>query len=107
MPGDGSRGGPTEAIEALRSELQAVIEAGRGQVRRALFMGALVAARRNTTLKTFHDRLIAAGKPKKVALIALAVGEPSVVAHDLSPFLGARRVRAVKRPNSTPPGVPP
>ena len=33
-------------------------------------MGALVAARRNTVIKAFYLRLIAAGKPKKVALIA-------------------------------------
>ena len=35
-------------------------------------MGALVASRHNATLKTFRDRLIAAGKPKLVALIATA-----------------------------------
>ena len=35
-------------------------------------MGALVAARRNKQLKAFRDRLVAAGKPKKVALIAVA-----------------------------------
>jgi transposase len=51
---------------------KAMIEAGRSQVRRALYMGALVAARRNKPLKAFRDRLVAAGKPKKVALIAVA-----------------------------------
>ena len=35
-------------------------------------MGALVAARHNPGLKTFRDRLIAHGKPKLVALIAVA-----------------------------------
>lgn len=48
------------------------IGGGRHQVRTALFMGALVAARFNPTLKAFRDRLIAAGKPKLVALIATA-----------------------------------
>jgi transposase len=48
------------------------IGGGRPAVRAALFMGALVAARFNPTLKTFHDRLVAAGKPKLVALIATA-----------------------------------
>lgn len=48
------------------------ISGGRGQVRTALFMGALVAARYNPTLKAFHDRLVAAGKPKLVAIIAIA-----------------------------------
>ena len=51
---------------------KATIEAGRSHVRRALYMGALVAARRNKPLKAFRDRLVAAGKPKKVALIAVA-----------------------------------
>ena len=39
-------------------------------VRTALSMGAMVASRHNAALKTFLDRLIAAGKPKLVALIA-------------------------------------
>lgn len=51
---------------------KAMIEAGRSQVRRALYMGALVASRHNSQLRTFRDRLVAAGKPKKVALIAVA-----------------------------------
>lgn len=48
------------------------IGGGRTVVRTALFMGALVASRHNPTLKAFRDRLIAAGKPKLVALIATA-----------------------------------
>jgi transposase len=48
------------------------IGGGRTAVRTALFMGALVAARRNPTLKAFRDRLVANGKPKLVALIATA-----------------------------------
>lgn len=48
------------------------IGGGRTSVRAALFMGALVAARHNPTLKAFRDRLVAAGKPKLVALIATA-----------------------------------
>lgn len=45
---------------------------GRTSVRTVLFMAALVAKRCNPTLKAFHQRLIAAGKPKMVALIATA-----------------------------------
>jgi len=41
-------------------------------VRSALFMGALVAVKHNRTLKAFYERLIAAGKEKMVALIAVA-----------------------------------
>jgi transposase len=43
---------------------------GRGSVRRVLYMAALVAARFNPVIKSFYDRLVAAGKPKKVALVA-------------------------------------
>jgi transposase len=49
-----------------------LIAGGRAPVRTALFLGALVASRHNAALKTFRDRLIAAGKPKLVALIATA-----------------------------------
>jgi len=48
------------------------IGGGRASVRTALFMGALVARRHNPVLKAFFERLIAAGKPKKVAIIAVA-----------------------------------
>ncbi len=43
---------------------------GRADVRAALYMGALVAARRNPVLREFYERLLASGKPKKVALVA-------------------------------------
>jgi transposase len=43
---------------------------GRARVRAALYMGALVATRYNPTVREFYERLIAAGKPKKVALVA-------------------------------------
>ena len=47
------------------------IRGGRVQVRRVLYMAAVVAARFNPILKAFYDRLVAAGKPKKVALTAV------------------------------------
>ena len=43
---------------------------GRSHVRAALFMNALVASRYNPIIKAFYQRLCAAGKPKKVALVA-------------------------------------
>jgi transposase len=43
---------------------------GRAQVRSALYMGALVAARYNPVIRAFYLRLVASGKPKKVALTA-------------------------------------
>ena len=48
------------------------IGAGRSPVRTALFMGAMVAKRFNPVLKAFYERLLAAGKPKMVATIAVA-----------------------------------
>jgi Transposase and inactivated derivatives len=48
------------------------IGGGRAAVRSALYMGALVAARYNPNLKAFRDRLVDRGKPKLVAIIAVA-----------------------------------
>lgn len=47
------------------------IRGGRTQVRNALYMAAMSAARFNPALKVFHDRLIAKGKLKMVALTAV------------------------------------
>jgi transposase len=46
------------------------IHGGRATVRTALYMAAVVGARHNPTLRAFYKRLVAAGKPKKVALVA-------------------------------------
>ena len=43
---------------------------GRARVRAVLYMGALVASRRNPVIRQFYQRLLAAGKPKKLALTA-------------------------------------
>lgn len=43
---------------------------GRAGVRTALYTAALVATRFNPVIKVFYERLLAAGKPKKVALVA-------------------------------------
>ena len=43
---------------------------GRARIRKALYMGALVATRYNPLIREFYERLLAAGKPKKVALVA-------------------------------------
>jgi transposase len=49
-----------------------LIGGGRKRVRDALYMAALNAVRRNGILKTFYQRLRTAGKPAKLALIAVA-----------------------------------
>lgn len=46
------------------------IGGGRSDIRSALFMAALVASRHNPVLKAFRDKLVAAGKPKIVAIVA-------------------------------------
>jgi len=43
---------------------------GRAHIRSALYMAALVASRRNPVIRALYERLCAAGKPKKVALVA-------------------------------------
>jgi transposase len=43
---------------------------GRADVRACLYMAALAATRSNATIKAFYRRLLAAGKLKKVALVA-------------------------------------
>ena len=43
---------------------------GRARVRAVLYMGALSASRCNPLIRAFYQRLLAAGKPKKLALTA-------------------------------------
>ena len=48
------------------------IAGGRAAVRSAVYMAAVSAARCNEVLRPFYQRLVDAGKPKKLALIAVA-----------------------------------
>ena len=43
---------------------------GRAWVRAVLYMGALMASRHNPIIRDFYQRLLAAGKPKKLVLTA-------------------------------------
>lgn len=43
---------------------------GRASVRAALYMAAVVASRHNPVIRIFYQRLLLAGKQKKVALVA-------------------------------------
>ena len=52
----------------LRGKRQ--IWGGRARLRAVLYMGAMVASRFNPVIRDFYQRLLAAGKPKKVALTA-------------------------------------
>ena len=49
---------------------QRSIWGGRAQVRRTLYMATLTAVRYNPVLKSYYERLLGAGKRKKVALVA-------------------------------------
>lgn len=46
------------------------ISGGRGRVRAMLYMATLAATRCNPVVRVWYQRLLAAGKPKKVALVA-------------------------------------
>ena len=46
------------------------IAGGRRQLRRVLYMAALSATRVNPVVREFYERLVEAGKPKKLALTA-------------------------------------
>jgi len=47
-----------------------MIRGGRSYLRRMLYIAAVVASRFNPVIRAFYQRLVAAGKPKKVALTA-------------------------------------
>ena len=51
---------------------KSAIGGGRKTVRSALFIAAMVASRHNPVLKPFYQRLVAAGKPKVLAITAVA-----------------------------------
>ena len=51
---------------------KSMIAGGRNAVRSAIYLGALVASRCNPPLKAFYQHLLHAGKPKMLALIAVA-----------------------------------
>ncbi|GJG89854.1 hypothetical protein tb265_50350 [Gemmatimonadetes bacterium T265] len=46
------------------------VHGGRASVRAVLYMAALVATKRNAVIRAFYQRLLATGKPKKLALVA-------------------------------------
>ena len=62
------------------------IKGGRGFLRQALFMPALVACRHNPDLQRKYDQMVANGKPKKVAIITImrkmVVLANSLIRHD-------------------------
>jgi len=59
------------ARDSGRSHRTRHVRGGRGVVRHVLYMAAIAATRYNPILRAFYSRLVAAGKPKMVALIAV------------------------------------
>lgn len=49
-----------------------VVRGGRSEVRRMLYLAAMSGVRFNPVLKVYYARLLAAGKPRKLALVACA-----------------------------------
>jgi transposase len=65
------------------------IRGGRGDVRAMLFMAVQSAVRHNPALKVVYERLVAAGKAKKVALVACMrklLGILNAVVRDRTPW---------------------
>ena len=58
-----------ESGDSVRGR-SSISKVGHASVRHALFMPTLVATRHNPKIKAFRDRLVAAGKPKKSAVLA-------------------------------------
>ncbi len=58
------------ANQTGKRDRRRTIFGGRSHVRRVLYMAALVGTRQNSVIKAFYKRLLAAGKEKKVALVA-------------------------------------
>jgi len=46
------------------------IQGGRRTIRHVLFMAAVTASQANSVIRTFYERLVQAGKPKRLALTA-------------------------------------
>jgi transposase len=62
---------PQESGTSVRGARH-ISKTGNARVRQAVYMAALAAARFNPVLKPFYERLLARGKGKKVALVAVA-----------------------------------
>ena len=65
-----NRGRTSMNRESGKYKGKQVIQGGRSQVRTVLFMAMMSAMQCNPVFKRTYTRLVAAGKPKKVAIIA-------------------------------------
>ena len=77
---------------------------GRARVRATLYMGALVASRCNPVIRGFYQRLLACGKPKKLALTACMHthrAKPFPLSPEPHSGYGASRLPLAQRPFPT------
>jgi transposase len=77
---------------------------GNARLRRGLFLPTLVAVRKNPWLRAFYERLVAAGKPKKLALIAAArklLHAVFAVARRRQPFVPKLPAAATQAPRAS------
>jgi transposase len=68
---------------------------GRAEIRTTLYMAALAATRHNPVIRGFYQRLLHAGKPKKVALVACMrklLTILNAIARDRVPFSPVRNL---------------
>jgi transposase len=71
---------------------------GRAEVRAVVYMATVVAMRHNPSIRAFYERLLAAGKPKKVAIVACMrklLTILNAMLRDQSMWNAARHVNAV------------
>lgn len=71
---------------------------GRAEVRPVVYMATVVAMRHNPSIRAFYERLLAAGKPKKVAIVACMrklLTILNAMLRDQSMWNAARHVNAV------------
>ena len=61
---------PVAVVTSGTARGRRFVQGGRASVRAVLYMGALVASRRNPVIAAFDQRRLAAGKPKQLALVA-------------------------------------
>jgi transposase len=98
------------AFDSGRFRGQRHIYGGRIAVRNTLYMPALAAFRFNPALRTFHHRLVAAGKKPKVAIVAVArsasldaartMDDPDPNEHSCSPVVTHAGDRLLSEPTA-------
>lgn len=58
------------ARQSGKSDGKRPVRGGRSQARKVLYMAALVATRKNPLIKSYYEKMLKRGKPKKLALVA-------------------------------------